>query len=66
MLAAHWSLRVDLHHHPSPYEEDAPLLVLRSVLKFFTKTLLFHRRAFPEAMELAILGHHFRRIASAL
>ncbi len=38
----------------------------REYWKFFTKTLLFHRRAFPEAMTLAILGHHFRRVASEL
>ena len=38
----------------------------REYWKFFTRTLLFHRRAFPEAMTLAIIGHHFRRIASAL
>jgi len=38
----------------------------REYWKFFTKSLLFHRRAFPEAMTLAIIGHHFRRVASAL
>jgi len=38
----------------------------REYWKFFTKALLFHRRAFPEAMTLAILGHHFRRVASTL
>ena len=38
----------------------------REYWKFFTKALLFHRRAFPEAMTLAIIGYHFRRVASAL
>jgi len=38
----------------------------REYWKFFTKALVFHRRAFPEAMNLAILGYHFRRIAAAL
>jgi radical SAM superfamily enzyme YgiQ (UPF0313 family) len=38
----------------------------REYWKFFAKTLLFHRRAFPEAMTLAIIGYHFRRVASAL
>jgi len=38
----------------------------RECWKFFTKALLFHRRAFPEAMTLAIIGYHFRRVASAL
>ena len=38
----------------------------REYWKFFTKALLFHRRAFPEAMTLAIIGYHFRRVAWAL
>jgi radical SAM superfamily enzyme YgiQ (UPF0313 family) len=38
----------------------------REYWKFFTKALLFHRRAFQEAMTLAIIGYHFRRVASAL
>ena len=38
----------------------------REYWKFFTRALLFHRRAFPEAMTLAIIGYHFRRVASAL
>jgi radical SAM superfamily enzyme YgiQ (UPF0313 family) len=38
----------------------------RQYWKFLMKALLFHRRAFPEAMTLAILGYHFRRVASAL
>ncbi len=38
----------------------------REYWKFFTKALLFHRRAFPEAMTLAIMGYHFRRVASGL
>jgi radical SAM superfamily enzyme YgiQ (UPF0313 family) len=38
----------------------------REYWKFLSRTLLFHRRAFPEAVTLAIIGHHFRRVASAL
>ena len=38
----------------------------REYWKFLWKTLRAHRRAFPEAMTLAIIGYHFRRIASAL
>lgn len=38
----------------------------REYWKFVTKTLLFHRRAFGEAMTLAITGYHFRKVASAL
>ncbi len=38
----------------------------REYWKFFVRTLLLHRRAFPEAMTLAIIGYHFRRVASAL
>lgn len=38
----------------------------REYWKFFTKTLLFHRHAFQEAMTLAIIGYHFRRVASSL
>jgi hypothetical protein len=38
----------------------------REYWKFFTRAVLFHRRAFPEAMTLAIIGYHFRRVASAL
>ena len=38
----------------------------REYWKFFTTVLLFHRRAFAEAMTLAIIGYHFRRVASAL
>ncbi|HOW18452.1 MAG TPA: DUF4070 domain-containing protein, partial [Phycisphaerae bacterium] len=38
----------------------------REYWKFLWKTLRTHRRAFPEAMTLAIIGYHFRRIASAL
>lgn len=34
--------------------------------KFFMKAMAFYRRAFPEAMTLAISGYHFRRVASAL
>jgi radical SAM superfamily enzyme YgiQ (UPF0313 family) len=38
----------------------------REYWKFFLKTLLFHRRAFSEAMTLAIQGYHYRRIARSL
>jgi radical SAM superfamily enzyme YgiQ (UPF0313 family) len=38
----------------------------REFWKFFTNILLHHRRSFAEAMELAIVGYHFRRIASTL
>lgn len=38
----------------------------REYWKFLVKTLLRHRRAFPEAMTLAIIGHHFRRVASSV
>ncbi len=34
--------------------------------KFLMKAPVFHRRAFPEAMALAIIGCHFRRVATAL
>jgi radical SAM superfamily enzyme YgiQ (UPF0313 family) len=38
----------------------------REYWKFVTKAFLFHRRAFGEAMSLAITGYHFRRIAYSL
>jgi radical SAM superfamily enzyme YgiQ (UPF0313 family) len=38
----------------------------RQYWKFLIKALLFHRRAFPEAMTLAIIGYHFQRVASEL
>ncbi|GMV96268.1 MAG: B12-binding domain-containing radical SAM protein [Phycisphaerae bacterium] len=38
----------------------------REYWKFFAKALVLHRRAFSEAMSLAIYGHHYRRIAAAL
>lgn len=34
--------------------------------KFVTRALVFHRRAFAEAMSLAITGHHFRQIADSI
>ncbi len=34
--------------------------------RLFVTALLRHPRQFPKAMELAIIGHHFRRVASAL
>ncbi len=38
----------------------------REYWSFLAKTLLFYRRAFREAMTLAVIGYHFRRIASML
>jgi hypothetical protein len=38
----------------------------RAYWSYFLRSLLFHRRRFAEAMNLAILGHHYRRIAAAL
>ena len=38
----------------------------REYWKFFTRSLLFHPRAFAEAMNLAIIGHHFRKVAANL
>jgi radical SAM superfamily enzyme YgiQ (UPF0313 family) len=34
--------------------------------RFFARVVLFHRRAFGEAMGLAIAGHHFRLVAAEL
>lgn len=34
--------------------------------KYFAKSLLFHRRAFAEAMRLAIVGFHFRKVAASV
>ena len=38
----------------------------REYWKFFTKVLLLHPRAFAEAMNLAIVGYHFRKVAASL
>jgi radical SAM superfamily enzyme YgiQ (UPF0313 family) len=38
----------------------------REYWTFLMKALLRHRRAFAEAVELAIMGHHFRAIARGL
>ncbi len=38
----------------------------REFWKFLTRTLLLHRRALGEAANLAITGHHFRKIAAAM
>jgi len=38
----------------------------REYWKFFTKSLLLHPRAFGEAMYLAIIGYHFRKVAARL
>ncbi|MBI4568334.1 MAG: B12-binding domain-containing radical SAM protein [Planctomycetes bacterium] len=38
----------------------------REYWKFLTASFLFRRRAFAEAVTLAISGHHFRRVAAAL
>ena len=37
-----------------------------SYWRFFWSTLLKRPRQFPRAMELAILGYHFRRVAARL
>ncbi|MHC4804576.1 MAG: DUF4070 domain-containing protein, partial [Planctomycetota bacterium] len=33
---------------------------------FLVRLLVFQRRKFAEAMSLAILGHHFRKVAESL
>jgi radical SAM superfamily enzyme YgiQ (UPF0313 family) len=38
----------------------------RAYWKFFAKVMLFHRRLFHQAMTLAIMGHHFRRVAATV
>lgn len=38
----------------------------RAFWQYLVRTLLFHRRAFGEAMNLAITGHHFRKVANQL
>lgn len=38
----------------------------REYWKLLTKTLVFHRRAFAEAVGLAITGFHFRKIAASI
>lgn len=38
----------------------------REYWKYVTKSLLFHRRSFSQAMRIAIVGMHFRRIAASL
>ena len=38
----------------------------REFWKFLTRACVFHRRAFVEALSLAITGHHFRKVAAAL
>jgi len=38
----------------------------REFWKFMTKTLIYHRTAFAEAMGLAITGFHFRKIAASI
>ena len=38
----------------------------REYWKYFVKSLLFHRRKFGEAMRLAILGLHFRKVAATV
>jgi radical SAM superfamily enzyme YgiQ (UPF0313 family) len=38
----------------------------RAYWSFLMRSLLLHRRKFSEAMSLAILGHHFRRVAESL
>ncbi|UCG12117.1 MAG: B12-binding domain-containing radical SAM protein [Deltaproteobacteria bacterium] len=38
----------------------------REYWRFVAKVMVFHRRVFPEAMTLAIMGHHFRKVAAAI
>jgi hypothetical protein len=38
----------------------------REYWKYLTKSLIFHPRAFSEAACIAIMGHHFRRVAASL
>ena len=38
----------------------------REYWKYLTKSLLLHPRAFGEAVSIAILGHHFRQVATNL
>lgn len=38
----------------------------RQFWKFLAKSLLLHPRSFADAVRLAILGHHFRKVAAAL
>ena len=38
----------------------------REYWKFLSRVLLFHRKSFPEAMNLVIMGYHFRRVAASL
>jgi len=38
----------------------------REYWKYLLKTLLFYPRAFAEAMNLAVMGYHFRKIAATL
>ena len=38
----------------------------RAYWKFLTRVLVCYPRKFPEAMTLAIMGHHFRRVAAAI
>lgn len=38
----------------------------REYWKFLARSLLLHPRALPEAISLAIMGHHFRRVALGL
>jgi radical SAM superfamily enzyme YgiQ (UPF0313 family) len=38
----------------------------REYWKYLTKSLLLHPRAFGEAMDLAITGYHFRKVAATL
>ena len=38
----------------------------REYWKFLTRVLVSHRRKFSEAVTLAIMGHHFRKVAAAI
>ncbi|MHC4540913.1 MAG: B12-binding domain-containing radical SAM protein [Planctomycetota bacterium] len=38
----------------------------RAYWKFVARVMLFHRRLLHQAMTLAIMGHHFRKVAAAI
>jgi radical SAM superfamily enzyme YgiQ (UPF0313 family) len=38
----------------------------RAFWKYLAQTIVYHRRAFAEAVDLAIRGHHFRKVADQL
>ena len=48
---------------PTPLPEDAGIPVKQWYMKTADE-VVHYRAAFPEAVELAIRGHHFRRVAA--